>query len=93
MSKQNKKDKKDSRSLIFTTRKEGYVLIEEVESHLHRNTNLRMRDIIRSIYVKFKVPDQVQIERTVTLFVASGKRIDKKIDNINKRIQKNTGKL
>ncbi len=65
--------------------KEGYVLIDEVESSLHYSPRAKLVGRIKEKYRKIVRRENAE-EVEVTIFVASGPAIDKKIEEMNKRI-------
>lgn len=65
--------------------KDGFILIDEIESHLHTNSE---KGIIEIFINKIFRKDKYKKTYTVSVFVASGTEIDKKMDKLNQRIQK-----
>lgn len=63
----------------------GFVMVEEIESHLHY---MHKRTLIEFLIQKIRHRYLLNSQFNVSIFVASGRVIDKKIDNLNRRIHK-----
>lgn len=63
----------------------GFVMIEEVESHLHYS---HRRSLVEFLIQKILRRDLMGNQFNVSIFVASGRDIDEKIDKLNRRIHK-----
>ncbi len=65
----------------------GYVYIEDVENHLHPIVESKILQKLYSIYLK-KIKQVYENQNySVTIFIASGNKIDEKIDSINRRLK------
>ena len=69
--------------------KKGYVMIEEVEASLHIKTIFfrSRRWWTKTLFNRGKLA-QNNKEYSVSVFIASGAKIDTKIDNINRRYKR-----
>lgn len=66
----------------------GYVLIDEIESYIHLTMRMRIIRHFVEFYARLSTHKSLCTHKTVRIFIASGDRIDTKIDSINKRLKK-----
>ena len=65
----------------------GYVLIEKIENQLHPSFTSSLYHRLYKLYLR-KIKKTYDCNSySVTIFIASGKSIDKKIDTINRRLK------
>lgn len=65
-----------------------YILIDEVEAHLTESVRETIYRKMRSLFKNQQECMECEEEYEVTIFVASDKSVDEKINEINKRIIK-----
>lgn len=70
--------------------KEGYVLINEVESSLRISVPTKMRWNLKRKIRNMLRRDDSDSGYEVTIFVAAGPEIDKKVEEMNRRIYRKT---
>lgn len=70
------------------TRKSGYVHINEVINSPLNHYRGMMFKLYRHFYTKWLLTRRYKPDCSYTIFIASGKRIDTKVDEINRRLTK-----
>lgn len=82
------KSKIDKSEKSMVSSEEGYVMIAEVEDHLHYATIYSMIYKLRQGLSFRHKHGHSKKKYSVSIFIASGQSIDEKIDEVNRRISK-----